>query len=234
MSFQTRQKEVMGLPLDAAEALARDGRTLRVRAGQIILATGSMSNDVYIVRSGRLRVTLFPITGREVIVRDVSAGQIFGELAAIDDQPRSASIVAVEDCVLCSIDAPAFRQIIFGSADAALWFARHLTHQNREMTDRIFELSALNARGRLHCQLLRMCADAGVMDNYAEIRPAPTHDHLAALIGSQREAVTRELSYLTEIGVLNRERRILRICDVQRLATLVRDLTGETALLGSA
>lgn len=211
------------------EAMLRVGRTLGVRRGQMVLATGSTSDDVYIVQAGRLRVTLYPMGGREVIVRDLGSGQIFGELAAIDALPRSASIVAINDSSLIVIPAQMFRDIISENAEAALWFAGHLTRQIRQLTDRIFELSAMNVRGRLHCQLLRMCANAGVINNQADIAVAPTHEHLAALIGSHREAVTRELSYLAAIGLLERSGRRLKICDVGRLANIVRELTGETS-----
>ncbi len=228
MTGQDHKIDMEDAPAAMREAILRVGRTLGVRRGQMVLATGSVSDDVYIVRAGHLRVTLFPISGREVVVRDLEAGQIFGELAAIDSMPRSASIIAISDSNLIVIPGQWFREIVSGTAEAALWFARHLTGQIRQLTDRIFELSAINVRGRLHCQLLRMCANAGVVDNQADIALAPTHEHLAALIGSHREAVTRELSYLSSIGLLERNGRRLKFRDVERLAGIVRELTGET------
>lgn len=228
MTGQDLWIDTVNVPAATREAMLRVGRTVGVRRGQMVLATGSTSDDVYIVQAGHLRVTLFPMSGREVIVRDLTGGQIFGELAAIDTVPRSASIVAISDSDLIVIPAQRFRDIVSGTAEAGLWFARHLTRQIRQLTERIFELSAMNVRGRLHCQLLRMCANAGVVDNQAEIALAPTHEHLAALIGSHREAVTRELSYLASIGLLERSGRTLNIRDVARLAGIVRELTGET------
>jgi CRP-like cAMP-binding protein len=188
--------------------------------------TGLPSEEVYLVQSGLLRVTLFPANGREVLIRDLPAGSLFGELAALDGLPRSATVSAVENCELVLIPAAAFRSAISGTPEAALWAARHLAQQIRALTDRVFELSALNARARLHCQLLRLCMDAGVSNNKAIIDPAPTHDVLAGLIGSQREAVSRELGYLTSIGALQQDRRRLLVDDVARLASSMRQATG--------
>jgi len=162
-----------------------------------------------------------------VLIRDIGAGELFGELAAIDGGRRSASIVAVDDSVLTVIPGSVFRSAVTGSPEAALWFARHLTRQLRNMNQRMLELRALNVSGRLHCQLLRLCAEAGVRDNRTIIEPAPTHDTLAAAIGSNRESVTRELGYLASIGLVEQDRRQLRILDVRQLASIVRDLTGD-------
>jgi CRP/FNR family transcriptional regulator, cyclic AMP receptor protein len=208
-------------------ALLDRGRTVNAARGQMVLTTGSSSDSVYIVQAGKVRVNLFPVSGREVLIRDIGAGELFGELAAIDGGRRSASIVAVDDSALIVIPGSVFRNAVTASPEAALWFARHLTRQLRYMNQRMLELRALNVSGRLHCQLLRLCAEAGVHDNRTIIEPAPTHDTLAAAIGSNRESVTRELGYLASIGLVEQDRRQLRILNVRQLASIVRDLTGD-------
>ena len=211
-----------GLP----DRLLSGARLFTARRGQIVVATGMPSDDVYIVVSGLLRVTLFPSNGREILIRDLGEASLFGELAAIDGQPRSTTVVAAATSSLAIVPAVAFRSAVSETAAAALWFARHLTRQVRDLTDRVFELSALNVRTRLHCQLMRMCVEAGVTDNQAAIDPAPTHDMLARLIGSQREAVSREFGYLTSIGMLRRDKRRLTVRDFNRLTSIVQQATG--------
>lgn len=230
MNDRKDQQDLADAPGAVRAALLRAGQALTVKRGQMVLSTGATSDDVYAIIGGHLRVLLFPLNGREVIVRDLRAGALFGELAAIDRMPRSTTIIAIDKSTLAAIPAPVFRDIVTGTPEASLWFAGLLTRRIRELTDRVLELSAMSVRGRLHCQLLRMAAEAGVARNAAEITPAPTHDHLAALIGSQREAVSRELGYLAAIGMLHREGRTLVIRDVRALADLVRDLTGEASV----
>ena len=162
-------------------------------------------------------------------MRDQAAGSFFGDLSALDGGPRSASIVAVARSLLLVVRGPAFKAAVTSSPAVAGWLMSHLAAQIRSLTERVLELSTLNVRSRLHCHLLRMCAFAGVSDNQSIIEPSPTHEVIATMIGSHREAVTRELSYLSGAGIVEQSRRRLEIKDVERLASLVRQTAGEAA-----
>lgn len=89
-------------------------------------------------------------------------------------------------------------------------------------------------QGRSYCELLRLCLDAGVEGNRAEIALAPTHAELANRIGSHREAVTRELQYLQGEGIAAREGRRFVVEDMARLAEIVRAAAGDVDLLQRA
>ena len=100
------------LPADlAAEYLAR-ARQQRIKRGQIIIAEGAPSNDVFFIISGTLQVSVLSLGGWETIFRDMSAGELVGELAAIDGDQRSASVVALEDCQLAALTAAQFRSFL--------------------------------------------------------------------------------------------------------------------------
>ena len=71
-------------PQPLAAALGAAGQLLHARPGQLLLSAGTRSDDVYLVRSGAIRVTLYSGDGREVIIRDQGVGNFFGELAAVD------------------------------------------------------------------------------------------------------------------------------------------------------
>jgi CRP-like cAMP-binding protein len=214
-------------PDDLLEQLRTLGDVVRARDGQMLVAAGARADDVYFILSGTLRITNFAADGREVIIRDLGAGGFVGDLAAIDRGRRSLSVVAVGDSRLLVVPGSSFRAAIFGAPAAAEWFALHLVNQVRRLTERVIELSTLNVRSRLHCHLLRLCAASGVEDNRATIEPLPTHEVMATMIGTHREAVTRELSYLASIGIVQQGRRRLEILDVDRLASLVRQVVGE-------
>ena len=93
------------LPLALREPLLDRSRLIHARRGQIIIAEGASATDVYFIASGLVQVSLFSLHGRETILRDMGPGRIFGELAAIDNQPRSASVIAIEDSQLSIIAA---------------------------------------------------------------------------------------------------------------------------------
>ncbi len=213
-------------PAEVVAALVACADRLATRPGHMIIATGTRSEDVYIVVSGEVRITIFSADGREVIMRDQGPGSFFGDLSAIDGGRRSTSVIAVTRGELLGVRGSDFRAQMFASPAAAEWFTRHLVHQVRSLTERVLELSTLNVRSRLHCHLLRLCAVAGVVENGSVIDPLPTHEVLATMIGTHREAVTRELSYLASMGIVAQSRRRLEIRDVERLANMVRHASG--------
>lgn len=216
------------LPEELVRRLSDQATIIRAREGRTLIALGANSTSVYLVLEGRAQVTLYSLSGNEFILRDLAAGELFGELSAIDEQPRSASIEALSECVLASIPGAAFREAICATPGAALWLARRLTAQIRGLTEKLFESSSLKVSSRLHCELLRLCVPDGDTTT-AVIDPAPTHAEFAARIGTHREAVTRELSYLSTRGIVEQQRRRLAIMDLPALLQLVRQAKGNFA-----
>jgi CRP-like cAMP-binding protein len=215
------------LPAELAERVVPHARIMPVRRGQILLSFGDSSTEVFVVLEGRLRIELHPLSGREVILAEVGPGAIVGEIAALDELPRSATVVATSDGLLARFPGPLFRDTILADPEAARWMGKRLVSRIRVLTEKVFELNALAVRNRLHCELLRQGLDAGIRDNQAVIKPAPTHAHLAARIGTHREAVTRELQYLAANQVVALERGRLVVSDVAGLAQMVRAAAGD-------
>lgn len=184
-----------------------------------ILSVRDQSNDVFFILEGRLQVKNYSQRGREFIFSEIGAGQIFGEFAALDGLPRSASVEAMEDSVVARMKAADFLSLLRSDFDLTLRLLRLLTAKSRGLSDRLFELIALNARDRICFELARL-AVTGVRDGSSVmIRPAPTHYELAARIGSHREAVTRELNLLVSHGYLRLGRRHIVIVDMTRFTT---------------
>jgi CRP/FNR family transcriptional regulator, cyclic AMP receptor protein len=196
--------------------LLAHARIVRARKGQVLLARGEPPGDVFIIQEGRLRVVLYAADGTEVSLRELHEGELFGELAAIDGAARSAGVIAVSNARLLAIRLEAFRQIINNHSEAANWLIYRLTLQIRGLTDRVFELSALSVRARLHCELIRLASTRA-----REIETAPTHAELANRIGTHREAVTRELKVLADLKIIRSGRRRLEIVDIAGLEKLV-------------
>jgi CRP/FNR family cyclic AMP-dependent transcriptional regulator len=211
-------------------ALARS-RVVRASKGQALLAEGDRSTDVFIVVEGRVQSFLYLSNGREISLCDIGEDEIFGHVAAIDEDPRGASFVAMTDVRLATMSRIDFMAAIDASPGAARWLLRQLTGRIRRLNERVFELSTLNVSARLHCELLRLAAQS---PTGLDIRPAPTHAELANRIGTHREAVTREIRALTAQNIVRAGRRRLEFLDLPRLQTRVGNLVMQVAEPGRA
>lgn len=210
------------------DLLKAAGRQIGVRRGQVLIGRGAASSDVFLIEQGRFSVVLYSSEGREVAIRELVEGDIVGELAALDHRLRSSTVVAVEDARLWAVPSPRFHAILLQNPLAAMELVALFTAQIRRLTDRIFELSALSASQRLHCELLRLARPNLRSSETAVIERAPTHEQLAQRIGVRREAVTRELLALDRAGVLHREGRALVVPDFAQLQALVDVAYGES------
>jgi len=103
----------------------------------------------------------------------------------------------------------------------------HLTKQVRTLTGRVVEFSTLAVRNRVQAELLRRAGDVPPTVNQAALSPAPTHAEIASRISTHREAVTRELSWLEDHGVIAKEGRTLRIKDLAKLRQMAAEFPEE-------
>lgn len=222
------------LPRPLGERLKPHARIVRRQPGHIIMGHGDRTSDLYLILEGRIRAELHSPSGREVILGELGPGELLGEFAALDDQPRTANVEVASPCVLAAFPGTVFREAVFAHPETAEWIARQLVGRIRLLTEKLFETNALAVRNRLHCELLRLCLAAGIAANQATIAAAPTHVQLAARIGTHREAVTRELQYLQREGIATQQGRELAIHDVARLAQFVRAAAGDVDIIQRA
>jgi len=216
------------LPTDALDAVRARCTWRRFGAGERILLRAVSGSDVYFILSGSVRVTAFGPDGHQVTYRDMCLGEWFGDLAAIDSRMRSADIVALSEVFLGAIRAGDFMEFVTGHASAATAQMYHLAVWIRDLTSRLYDLSTLGVRNRVHGELLRRAREAGVVDNIAQIAPAPRHAEMASRVSTYREQVTRELSNLAQLGVVARQSRALVVCDVARLERMVAAVRSES------
>jgi CRP-like cAMP-binding protein len=175
---------------------------------------------VYFLVSGSVRVTTSSPQGRQVTFRDCQAGELFGDIAAIDGMPRSADVMTLESSVVAILDRSAFIALLQDEPQAAERMMQRLALLVRQLSKRVVEVSTLGVQGRLHVELLRLAQLAGVTDNAARLAPAPRHAALASQISTTREQVTRELNVLARNGILMKDGSALVVSDVARLADL--------------
>ena len=204
-------------------AIAQKCAWQRWAAGQQIIDRETTSSEVYFVISGRARVIDYSDSGsREIVFDEIGPGGYFGELAAIDGQPRSTHIIAVVETVTASLSSPAFIDILFERREIGTTLLLRLTEVIRASNGRIMDLSTLGAHNRIYAELLRLAKTGGKQaPNTAIIKPIPVHNDIASRVSTTRETVTRVLRELQQRELIGRENDAITLLDVDRLVQMV-------------
>lgn len=208
------------------ESLAEEDRTAlaarwgvrRHAAKEVVVGHGEETREVFFMLTGRARITVYSEGGKAVAFRDVGPGGIFGEVAAIDGGPRSASVVTLEAAEIAVLPQPEFRQLVNSRPGFTWALLAYFALQMRDMTERVYEYSTLVVRKRLLRELLRLAEDRA--GGQGRISPAPTHFDLASRISTHREAVSREMSALARRKLVERREGALILNDLQELERL--------------
>lgn len=198
------------------------------RDGELTIGHQDRSFDVLFLVSGTARVSIYSVAGKLVSFRDIRPGDIVGELSAIDEKPRSASVESVGRSFFLVMPQAVFHDLLKTHPGVLFALLRHLTGQIRALTGRVFEFSTLAVRNRVHAELVRLARDELVGAKEAVIAPAPTHSEIASRISTHREAVTRELNRLEALHIIAKEGRTLRVLDLPRLTSMIEELTADS------
>lgn len=160
----------------------------------IVINEGDEANSLYIILDGEVKVFLSNEDGREIIINTQSAGDHFGELALLDNAPRSASVMTTVKSTLGVISKEDFCTVITRHPELALKLIRELTRRVRLLSDNVKTLALMDVYGRVAKTLLGMAED---MDGSLVIENRPTQQDIANRIGASREMVARIMKDLT-------------------------------------
>lgn len=189
-------------------------------SGDEIFSKSSTSRDVFLVVAGRMRIVNFSLTGREVAYAEVGPGSCFGELSAIDGKPRSASIVALEDCVVATLDPEDFLDVLRKFPGVGLRVLQKLAAMVRSADERIMDLATLSAYQRVYRKLLDLARPDPVRSGSWLIYPLPTQAKIAAQASTTRETVARVLGQLGAEEIVERKGKTLYVRDMEQLSIL--------------
>jgi len=228
--MEKRSRSLAGI--DVLEALSDDKRLELAKrchwhefsAHEQIIDRASDSHDVYFVVRGLVRVVNYSYAGREVSYDDIETGGLFGELAAIDGEPRSANVVALADTTVASLSPALFMALLRDNPEIATTIMRRLVQIIRGSTDRIKDLSTLGAANRIYAELVRIARPHLRDDNTAVIRPLPVHSDIASRAGTTRETVARAIGDLARRGLVHKDGHTLVVSDFEALESEVEDL----------
>lgn len=175
--------------------------------GSVILFEADPGDTLFVVRAGRVKVVLIADDGREVILGLLGVGEHFGELSLIDEQPRSAHVIAMEDSVLLVLNRDDFKQRVETNPSIAWSLLMELSRRLRRADGQIRSLVLLDVPGRI-ARMLLDTADAG---GGPLIEKPLTHQTIAQIIGASRETVSRAMRDFQDSGWISTERRRVRI-----------------------
>ena len=212
---------ISGLGEDERRELESICRWRRYRLGETIFDRGSEGREVYFVVEGGVNIVSFSLTGREIRFAIAKSGDFFGEMAAIDERPRSASIVAEEDSLIAVLPAEPFISLLKRRGDITFTLLQRLSANVRDTDDQVVELSGMEDMSRICSALLRMAKIDDTVDDLWTIRPMPGLRDLARDAGTNREAVNRSLTELYGGGLLKRKGDSLYLMDRKALEHIV-------------
>jgi CRP/FNR family cyclic AMP-dependent transcriptional regulator len=216
-----------GLPPNSLDMVHRCCSWRRYEPGEQIVSYLDASDDVFFIAAGDVCVTIYSTAGKAISFRNLGTGDTFGEYAAIDGEPRSASVEARTSCSVASMSAKEFRKLLRTEPVVTEAVLRALVRNVRYLTKRVYEFSTLAVNNRIQAELLRLANIAPREAAGARLDPAPTHSEIASRISTHREAVTRELNRLSRLGIIERKGGTLLVKDLDRLLAMLHYVTGE-------
>jgi len=209
-----------GLPTAELEGLRAAMRVVARPAGVEVIAPDDPDpSTVFFILVGRVQVVRTNVDGRSVRLGELGAGELFGDLAAIDGRERSAGVETIKPCRLGVMAREAFLEAITTSPALSLAMMRVLALRARRQNARLFENVCLDLREQIVAELLRRLE---LEDGVGVIREAPRQIDLANTLGARRESVAREFGRLIREGLLRRQQGQLVIPDPDALRRLAR------------
>ena len=198
-----------GLQRDELLKFAELTRERTYPKGSVILFQGDPGDSLYVLRQGRAKVVLIGEDGREVILGVLEPGAHFGELSLIDDQPRSAHVIAMEDSQLLILRREDFRRRVESNPSVAWALLIELSRRLRRADQKIGGLVLLDVPGRISRLLLDLSSET----SNGTIEKPLTHQTIAQMIGASRETVSRAMKEFQQEGLIRVERRRIAVAN---------------------
>ena len=200
---------------EAVEAL---GRPTSFPRGSVMMFEGEPEERLLLVLDGRVKATRTGPEGREVIIGIRDPGDLLGELAFIDRQPRSATVVALEPVTALMMPGQVFREHLEQTPRVALVLLEVVAGRFREATLNHLQFAALDTMGRLSARILELaCRYGEQVDGRIDIQLPLSQEELASWTGASRTGVAQALQSMRELKWLDTERGRLTITDAESL-----------------
>jgi len=205
----------------ALKALAQEMRKVAFEAGQLIFTRGDEGRDAYLVTEGRVRLSVLTPEGRELSFAHAEPGSVFGEIAMIDEGPRSADATAVTKVTAHALSRSAFLRAAEKEPALSDAMMRFLCRRIREADQQLEAIALCPIEVRLARFFLAAvnAKEADDLDSDVEIQFTMSQSELALLIGASRPKVNTALSMLESSGAIKRGKNSI-LCNIEELENI--------------
>jgi CRP/FNR family transcriptional regulator, cyclic AMP receptor protein len=194
--------------------LTRSLRRRTFQRGEVIFHQGDAGDTLHLVQSGRIKVVLPAESGDEVLLAILGPGNCFGELALLDGESRSATVVAIEPVETLTLGRSDFMAFVRANPETAERLMINLAHIIRKVNEDVADLAFLDLPGRLAKKLLDLAHDHGTPmpgGDGVEISVPLTQEELAGMVGATRPSVNKVLGWYEDQGAIQRRGRKIAI-----------------------
>lgn len=209
-----------GLPEDIVEKATAHMVSRHHPANQVILLENDWGSSVYFILDGWVKIRTYNLDGKEVTLNILGKGELFGEMAALDEVPRSTDVITLAPTTIGNLPAQDFVHLIHTEPLAGIRLAQLMARRLRQVNRRL-RLRESDSTSRVADILLFLAEGQGKKSEKGVEIPNLPHRELSSLSGLARETVTRVLSKLEKKGLIQRDRDVLCIPDVHALERLL-------------
>jgi CRP/FNR family transcriptional regulator/CRP/FNR family cyclic AMP-dependent transcriptional regulator len=191
----------------------------KFNSGEVIVREeDEQGQTFFLIVSGVVNVGVITPEGKQTILATMRRGDFFGEMTLLDGEPRSASVIAAEPCVLFMLYRNAFMEILEKYPKITVQMLIEMSRRLRRSNRHINTLSLMSVYGRVADVLLRLARDQGQRIGSMVVIPnRPTHQHMADMASTSRETVSRIISQLQKKHYIAIDRKKLVILDEEKL-----------------
>ena len=206
------------LDTDSMEELSRITSMRNISKNQPIYFPKEPSNSIFFLKKGRVKLTRMSSDGKEMILGLVNKGEVFGEMAFLDEEERKDFATTLDECLICTINKDDFKQFVKSNPELNLRLTKLIGLKMRKYTERIEELVFKDAEQRVVSFLLSFANENGKqIGDEIFVKPFLKHQDIAELTACSRQTVNSVLTDLREKKIINFDRKKLIVHDKEEL-----------------
>ena len=214
----TRAGIFQGVEPAAVSALRSDLTSEEYSKGDVIIREGEQGDSLYIVTSGKVKLSRKAPDGRENLLSILGPSDMFGELSIFDPGPRTSSAVCVTDVSVQAMDRSALKRWIAERPEISDQLLRVLARRLRRTNNNLADLIFTDVPGRVAKALLQMADRFGSRDaDGLRVKHDLTQEELAQLVGASRETVNKALADFVHRGWIQLQGKSVVVLDEERL-----------------
>ena len=211
--------------LSASEmnSLISYSRLERYPSGREIFAKGSPGQSLVAVLRGSIKISSLSNEGKEIVFNIINAGEIFGEIAVLDGEERSADATAMTDCELLVLNRRDFLHLLENRADLCMIMLRILCQRLRQTSEQVEDVMFRHLEFRLAKRLLHLAESAGLHrpQQSASVELHVSQRELGNMAGGSRESVNKILQSWHRQGLIDLGKASVLIRDIEALRRLI-------------